>query len=251
MEKELIKLKGTADGVKIYLDSECEFSKLMNSLYEKIRQFRKFFGGGRCNIYVVGRELSTSDKMRLDAVITGMLPECEINYGERKVIKAEDSFEETLELPKELLQENTEEIHNESEEVREIAEEETELEEIKEVVTTNFKSSRARFYEGVVKAGKTVFADGHLTLFGDVEEGGMITAVGNVIVIGSIKGSVEAGCMGNDNAYIFALDFKPTDVRISKTHCNFDEFDTPNTENPKKAYLINNQICVDDFLVKI
>ena len=135
--------------------------------------------------------------------------------------------------------------------VREIAEEETELEEIKEVVTTNFKSSRARFYEGVVKAGKTVFADGHLTLFGDVEEGGMITAVGNVIVIGSIKGSVEAGCMGNDNAYIFALDFKPTDVRISRTHCNFDEFDTPNTENPKKAYLINNQICVDDFLVKI
>ena len=109
------------------------------------------------------------------------------------MIKAEDSFEETLELPKELLQENTEEIHNESEEVREIAEEETELEEIKEVVTTNFKSSRARFYEGVVKAGKTVFADGHLTLFGDVEEGGMITAVGNVIVIGSIKGSVEAG----------------------------------------------------------
>ena len=98
MEKELIKLKGTADGVKIYLDSECEFSKLMNSLYEKIRQFRKFFGGGRCNIYVVGRELSTSDKMRLDAVITAMLPECEINYGERKVIKAEDSFEETLEF---------------------------------------------------------------------------------------------------------------------------------------------------------
>ena len=79
----------------------------------------------------------------------------------------------------------------------------------------------------------------------------MITAVGNVIVIGSIKGSVEAGCMGNDNAYIFALDFKPTDVRISKTHCNFDEFDTPNTENPKKAYLINNQICVDDFWGRI
>ena len=44
----------------------------------------------------------------------------------------------------------------------------------------------------------------------------MITAVGNVIVIGSIKGSVEAGCMGNDNAYIFALDFKPTDVEFQK-----------------------------------
>mgnify|MGYP000040179131 CR=1 FL=1 len=103
----------------------------------------------------------------------------------------------------------------------------------------------------MLKAGKTVFADGHLTLFGDVEEGGMITAVGNVIVIGSIKGSVEAGCMGNDNAYIFALDFKPTDVRISKNSLQIlMKFDTPNTENPKKAYLINNQICVDDFFGK-
>ncbi len=74
----------------------------------------------------------------------------------------------------------------------------------------------------------------------------MITAVGNVIVIGSIKGSVEAGCMGNDNADIFALDFADR-CKNFKTHCNFDEFDTPNTENPKKAYLINNQICVDDF----
>lgn len=252
MEKELIKLKGTADGVKIYIDGECEFSKLMNSLYEKIRQFRKFFGGGHCNIYIVGRELSISDKMRLDAVITAMLPESVINYGERKVIKAENSLEETLELPKEILQEDTEEIHNEIEtENDDVIEKETELEEIKEVVTTNFKSSRARFYEGVVKKGKTVFADGHLTLIGDVEEGGMITAVGNVVVIGSIKGSVEAGCMGNDNAYIFALDFKPTDVRISKIHCNSEEFETTNTEKPKKAYLINNQICVEDFLVKI
>ena len=86
MEKELIKLKGTADGVKIYLDSECEFSKLMNSLYEKIRQFRKFFGGGRCNIYVVGRELSTSDKMRLDAVITAMLPECKKSDKSRRFV---------------------------------------------------------------------------------------------------------------------------------------------------------------------
>ena len=43
MEKELIKLKGTADGVKIYLDSECEFSKLMSSLYEKNKTVQKVF----------------------------------------------------------------------------------------------------------------------------------------------------------------------------------------------------------------
>ena len=35
MEKELIKLKGTIDGVKIYLDADSPISDIINSLYEK------------------------------------------------------------------------------------------------------------------------------------------------------------------------------------------------------------------------
>lgn len=239
--KEHIKLKGTVDGVKIYLDGDCDFSEITSSLYETLRQFRKFFGDGHCNIYFVGRELTPSDKMRLEAISTAMLPESTLNYGDRKVIKADDELEKTLELPKEL----KEEIHND------VKENENSFEEIKEVVTSNFKSSRARFYEGVVRSGKTVESDGHLTLVGNVEEGGKISAVGNVIVMGSINGSVEAGCMGNDNAYIIALDFNPTDVRISKTHRVFEKNNSTDNKLPQKAYLINNQICTDVFLVEI
>ena len=101
MEKELIKLKGTIDGVKIYLDSDGLIADIITSLYEKLRQFRKFFGDGHCNIYFVGRELSASDKMRLEAVVSAMLPESTVNYGERKRITSENEIEKTLELPKE------------------------------------------------------------------------------------------------------------------------------------------------------
>lgn len=240
LEKELIKLKGTIDGVKIYLDSQCEFSDITTSLYEKLRQFRSFFGDGHCNIYFIGRDLSPSDKMRLEAVVTAMLPESTVNYGERKKIREDKFIERTLELPKELKMSEAEGEESE----------ENDFEQIKEVVTTNFKSSRARFYEGVVKSGKTVESDGHLTLVGDVEEGGKIVAVGNVIVVGSIKGSVEAGCMGNDNAYIIALDFNPTDVRISKTFLAFEKAEIGEDITSKKAYLINNQIYLEEFLVK-
>lgn len=238
MEKELIKLKGTIDGVKIYLDEKGGISDIITSLYEKLRQFRKFFGDGHCNIYFVGRELEASDKMRLEAVVTAMLPESSVNYGERKKIRGEQYIEKTIELPKELKEEESKN------------QEDGEIEEIKEVVTTNFKSSRARFYEGVVRNGKTVESDGHLVLVGNVEEGGKIAAVGNIVVMGTVRGSVEAGCMGNDNAYIIALDFEPSDVRISKNHRTFEmgELDTENKS--KKAYLINNQIFVEDFLVK-
>jgi septum site-determining protein MinC len=247
LENELIKLKGTIDGVKIYLSDTADISDIINSLYEKLRQFRKFFGDGHCNIYFVGRELDTSDKMRLDAVASAMLPESTVNYGERKRIRTEQYIEQTIELPKDLSEAEKEPEQTEDNPLKEITQ-------IKEVVTTNFKSSRARFYEGVVRSGKTVESDGHLILVGNVEEGGKLIAVGNVIVMGSIYGSVEAGCMGNDNAYVIALDLKPTDIRISKVHKIFekgDEYDTEFASNRKKAYLINNQIFLEDFLVDI
>ncbi len=244
MEKELIKLKGTIDGVKIYLDADSPISDIINSLYEKLRQFRKFFGDGHCNIYFVGRELTASDKMRLEAVAGAMLPESTVNYGERKKVRNEDYIEKTLELPKELKKEENAKQEQTTED-----DGEKPFEEIKEVVTTNFKSSRARFYEGVVRGGKTVESDGHLVLVGSVEEGGKIAAVGNIIVMGSIKGSVEAGCMGNDGAYIIALDFEPSEVRISKTRRSFDKGEFDDENKSKKAFLADGQIYTEDFTV--
>lgn len=241
MEKELIKLKGTIDGVKIYLDSDGLIADIITSLYEKLRQFRKFFGDGHCNIYFVGRELSASDKMRLEAVVSAMLPESTVNYGERKRITSENEIEKTLELPKEDME------SVKAEEEARIEEEERPFKEIKEVVTTNFKSSRARFYEGAVCRGKTVEADGHLILMGDVEEGGKLAAVGNVIVMGSLRGSVEAGCMGNDNAYIIAMDFAPEEIRIAKAYRKFEQSEFDEFNSPQKVFTFDERIFTENF----
>lgn len=233
-EKELIKLKGTGDGVKICLDSEGTISDITSSLYEKLRQFRRFFGDGHCNIYFTGRELEPSDKMRLEAVVKAMLPEGSVNYGERKRVKDENVIEKTLELPEDLESEN--EQSGEAEEF---------FKEIKDVVTTNFKSSRARFYEGSVRGGRRVESDGHLVLVGDVEEDGALSAVGNVVVFGSLRGKVHAGCMGNDSAYVVALDMRPADIRISKNHAYYEKSDF--TGGAKKAYLSDDRIVAQDF----
>ncbi|MGN0108001.1 MAG: septum site-determining protein MinC, partial [Hominilimicola sp.] len=147
----------------------------------------------------------------------------------------------TIELPKELKSDETAD--------KEQSEEESEksFEAIKEVVTTNFKSSRARFYEGVVRSGKTVESDGHLVLVGDVEEGGKIAAVGNVVIAGSLKGRVEAGCMGNDKAYVIALDFEPEEVRIAKTRHSFEKSEFAGENKARKAYLSDGFIYTEEF----
>ena len=232
MENELIKLKGTGDGVKIYLSAEGTISDITGSLYEKLRQFRKFFGDGRCNIYFTGRELTPSDKMRLEAIVKAMLPESSVNYGERKKMSGEAAIEKTLELPEDILE--TTEID---------VDEERPFKEIKDVVTTNFKSSRARFYEGTVRGGRRVESDGHLVLVGDVETDGTITAVGNIVVFGSIHGQVEAGCMGNENAYVIALDMAPTDIRIAGKHAYYEKSDF--TGGAKKAYFSDGRIIAE------
>ncbi len=235
-----MKFKGSVDGIKIYLDADGDFFEIFTSLHEKLREFRNFFGNGHCNVYFVGRELTASDKMRLGSIVSAMLPESSVVYGDRKVIKSEEDLEKTLELSDMKKEESAEDSRQDEP-----------FKDIKEVSTANFKSSRARYYEGNVRKGKTVEADGHLILMGDVEEGGKVIAVGNIIIMGSLCGSAEAGTMGNDKAYVMALGFEPTDVRISKVYRKFTEDEHDLENKSKKAYLINNQICVEDFLVKL
>ena len=248
MDKELIKLKGTGDGVKICLSFDAPFADILLALQEKLRAWRKFFGTGHCNMYFTGRELTKSDKLRLEAIVGGLLPESTIIYGEKRGIS------DTTELPKDFIKELNKTHEPDAdfiEESEDKAPSERDLEQfmaIKEVVTTNFKSNRARLYEGRVSSGRKVESDGHLVLIGDVEEGAELIASGNVVVLGNLCGKVSAGCMGNDKAYIIAVNMQPTDLIIANIHRQFDK----NAQNKgfKKAFLTENEIHIDDFLVK-
>lgn len=246
---EIINLKGTGDGVKIYLSADASFSELLNALQDKLRAWRKFFGTGHCNMYFIGRELNKSDILRLEAVVRALLPECTILYGDKKTIG------DTVKLPEELVKEMSQPVPEpeaDTEEPKINPEEIREFEEIREVVTTNFKSSRARFYEGIVKPGRVVESDGHLILVGNVERGGTLVANGNIIVMGSVMGSVQAGCLGSREAYIIAMDMRPSELRIAHVVQKYENVmdNITNFSAPKRAFLTNNEICIDDFLLK-
>jgi len=67
---------------------------------------------------------------------------------------------------------------------------------------------------GRVRAGQKITAKKHLVLMGDVNPGGEIIAGGDIIVLGSLRGIAAAGQPENEQAFIFALDFRPTQVQI-------------------------------------
>lgn len=231
MDDEIIKLKGTGDGIKIYLSPGFNITEITRALYKKLDEYRKFFGSGKCNIYFIGDDISDTDKLRLEAISKAMLPEAAVNYGEKTILKKLESL-----LEKETSKKRPEEPPRPKGPPPE------------EVIATNFKSSRARFFEGVVKAGRRVESDSHMVLVGDVLEGGEVCAAGNIVIFGRLLGSASAGAGGSRDAYIIALDFMPEGVAVA----GIGEADVDyGGGGPKKAKLINNEIFIEEFLLNI
>lgn len=226
---EIIKLKGAGDGIKIYLSSDYGINDITHALYNKLDEYRKFFGNGKCNIYFIGDNISDTDKLRLEAVSKAMLPEATVNYGEKTFLK---KIEKLMERDKD----------KEQQEPRPY------IPTMEEVITTNFKHNRARFFEGVVKPGKRVESDAHMVLVGDVMEGGEVCASGNIVIFGRLMGNAIAGAGGSHDAYILALDFMPRNIAIADIMKAEME---PGSGGPKKAKLINNEIFIEEFLLNI
>lgn len=206
MNEASITLKGTGDGVKIFMSDTDDFSKITKALYDKLDEFRRFFGSGECNVYFIGRDISSGDKLRLETITKTMLPNCCIHYGEPHVPKKKEAAEDE--------NEKNEKIHQmQLEAAKEFVEER--IRRKKEAITTNFKRNRARYFEGDVHEGKSVESDGHLILLGNVEKNASVKAAGNVIIIGHLRGTAYAGSMGSRSAYIIALGFEPQNIRIA------------------------------------
>lgn len=228
--EEAIKLKGTGDGVKIYLSPEYDMADIIHALHDKLDEYRKFFADGKCSVYFIAENLTESDKLRLESVVKTMLPNVSVNFGEKKLFhKIEKLFEKS----------STEEVKEEPPKPY--------VPTMEEVIATNFKHNRARFFEGVVKPGKRIESDSHMILVGDVMEGGEICAAGNVVVFGRLMGNVIAGAGGSHDAYILALDFMPKNIAIAEVFREDTEYDG----GMKKAKLINNEIFIEEFLLNI
>lgn len=66
-----------------------------------------------------------------------------------------------------------------------------------------------------LRSGRTIHSQGHVVVYGDVNPGAEIVAVGDVLVWGRLRGNVHAGANGDESAVICALDMIPTQLRIA------------------------------------
>lgn len=92
-----------------------------------------------------------------------------------------------------------------------------------------------------LRNGRTVHSDGHVVVVGDVNAGAVITAGGDVVVWGRLRGTVHAGVYGDESAVVCALDLAPTQLRIAG-YITISPDERRRKPRPEKALVRNNRI---------
>jgi septum site-determining protein MinC len=86
-------------------------------------------------------------------------------------------------------------------------------------------------------------------VFGDVNPGGEIVATGNIVVMGSVRGTVHAGADGNKEAVVVALNLQPTQLRIGDIITRPpDEKDVKSTFIPGIAFIKDDIVYIERYL---
>lgn len=69
--------------------------------------------------------------------------------------------------------------------------------------------------KGIVRSGQTIIEQSPILYIGDVNPGGTIMSVGDIFVLGSLRGMAHAGFSGDEQAVIAASYLRPTQLRIA------------------------------------
>lgn len=101
-----------------------------------------------------------------------------------------------------------------------------------------------RLIDKSIRSGQNVEHDGDVLIIGDVNPGSYITASGNIIVMGTLRGIVHAGAGGDDGAIVIALKLRAQQLRIAGWITRSPD-DSEGPEYPEKAYVRNNQIIIE------
>ncbi|MEH6942797.1 septum site-determining protein MinC [Bacillus sp. JJ722] len=104
---------------------------------------------------------------------------------------------------------------------------------------------------GIVRSGQILEVPGDLLLIGDVNPGGVVKAAGNVFIIGTLKGSVHAGCKGNNKAVIAASKMDSAHISISDVNTTTAISVSDDPLNLHSAYLNDHKEIIFDRIAKL
>jgi septum site-determining protein MinC len=221
-------IKGGKKGITVLLDKNCSFEDLKERLEEKFRDSAKFFKEANLAITFEGRNLTSAQENELVDVIRRVSDfniVCVINKNNESSRMIEDGISKIVD---DAIQSRLDLI-----------------------------DKPCHFYKGTLRSGQVFETEGSAVILGDVNPGGKVIAGDNVVILGSLKGYITAGCNENPGSFVYALEMKPMQIQIGEIIARSqDNEDTIRKGRktkkdiviePKIAYVYDNNIYIEEF----
>lgn len=105
-------------------------------------------------------------------------------------------------------------------------------------------ASDLTLHRGTVRSGDQLEAAGSLLVLGDVNPGARVQAGGHVLIWGRLRGVAHAGCHGDTEARIVAMQLRPLQLRIANVVARGPE-EPPPAGLAEEARLVDGAIRID------
>ena len=176
--KDPVLIKSNKYGITIYFDPDMPYEELLPEVREKFESSAHFFNHADMAVEFEGRTFTEEEEQRMAEVIQ--------DAAKIRILCIIEKNTYTERLHKRMLDESLETIHERD----------------------------GQFYKGTLRRRQILESEKSIFIVGDVEEGAKVISKGNVVVTGTIYGTVVAGVAGDCDAVIAALHMRPTKLRI-------------------------------------
>lgn len=99
-----------------------------------------------------------------------------------------------------------------------------------------------------LRSGQSIRYNGNVVILGDVNPGAEVTAAGNVIVMGVLRGVVHAGAGGDENAVVMAFKLQPTQLRIANHITRPPDDEAVLSDHPEQARIKGGVVTIEAFV---
>ena len=110
------------------------------------------------------------------------------------------------------------------------------------------EKSDGQFYRGTLKRRQLIESESSIVILGDVEFGAKVVAKGNIIILGTLYGSVHAGAAGDRNAFIIALSMQRLVIGDIEAKRQLIYQDSLSINGPQIAVVDGKRIYLDPLI---
>ncbi len=170
-------IKSNKYGINLILDPKIPFEELLDCITDKFLESEKFFRNAHVAISFEGRALSDEQEYRIiDAITrTSIRIVCIIDNDEIREQYTKQRVEQYL---------------------------------------ADESGNTGKFYKGTLRSGQVLECETSIIIIGDVNPGAKLISIGNIVILGALKGTAYAGASGNEDCFVVALDMNPVQIKI-------------------------------------